>query len=170
MDEIGRGTSTYDGLSLAWACADHLCTVNRAYTLFATHYFELTQLAETHTEIANVHLDAVEHRGEIVFMHSVKTGPANRSYGLQVAQLAGLPLPTINRARQLLQQLEEPANTDRPELSAPGQLPLFEDQHSTRLIANLKFVDAINPDQTTPRQALDLLYKIKAAVKNSEQN
>ena len=162
MDEIGRGTSTYDGLSLAWACADHLCTKNRAYTLFATHYFELTELAEQHSEITNVHLNAVEHRGEIVFMHSVKTGPANRSYGLQVAQLAGLPAPTISRARQLLQQLEKSGQSNP--LPATDQLALFEEEGETKLREALAFIDGIDPDNITPREALNHLYRVKSAM------
>ena len=107
MDEIGRGTSTFDGLALAWACADHLAQKTRAFTLFATHYFELTQLPEQFSSIRNVHLDAVEHGEDIIFMHSVKAGPANQSYGLQVARLAGIPAQAIHLARQKLQLLEQ---------------------------------------------------------------
>ena len=99
MDEVGRGTSTYDGLALAQACAVHLASVNRAYTLFATHYFELTHLAMHYDTIANVHLDAIEYGEQLVFMHAVKEGPANRSFGLQVAALAGLPKAVIADAR-----------------------------------------------------------------------
>ena len=110
MDEIGRGTSTYDGLALADACARHLAAVNRSYTLFATHYFELTALAEPGSGIANVHLDAVEHRkasDTLVFMHAVKDGPADRSFGLQVAALAGLPKIVVRQARARLAELEQ---------------------------------------------------------------
>ncbi|MFK7890810.1 MAG: DNA mismatch repair protein MutS [Granulosicoccus sp.] len=106
MDEIGRGTSTYDGLSLAWACAEHLAENNRAMCLFATHYFELTEMANQHPTVENVHLDAVEHDGRIIFMHRIKTGATNRSYGLQVAQLAGLPKTALDYATQRLAQLE----------------------------------------------------------------
>ncbi len=106
MDEIGRGTSTYDGLSLAWACASHIARRVHAFTLFATHYFELTSLADDIAGVANVHLDATEHGDELVFLHSVKPGPASRSYGLQVAQLAGVPREVIASARRYLQQLE----------------------------------------------------------------
>src|SRR5690606_17612972 len=102
MDEVGRGTSTYDGLALAYACAVHLATTNRAYTLFATHYFELTALAGEIEGVANVHLDAVEHGDTLVFLHAVKDGPANRSFGLQVAALAGVPKPVIAAARARL--------------------------------------------------------------------
>ena len=103
MDEIGRGTSTFDGLSLAWAAAVHMATTQRAFTLFATHYFELTSLPESYPGIDNVHLDAVEHDNGIVFLHAVKYGPANQSYGLQVAQLAGIPQTVIAAAREKLQ-------------------------------------------------------------------
>ena len=106
MDEVGRGTSTYDGLSLAWACAEHLAENNRALCLFATHYFELTAMADLHANVANVHLDAVEHEGRIIFMHRIKTGATDRSYGLQVAQLAGLPETALGYARERLASLE----------------------------------------------------------------
>ena len=109
MDEIGRGTSTFDGLSLAWACGVELATRIRAFTLFATHYFELTTLPEEYPGIANVHLDAVEHGDSIVFMHAVREGPANQSYGLQVAGLAGVPRAVIERARTRLRELEDDA-------------------------------------------------------------
>ena len=106
MDEVGRGTSTYDGLSLAWACAEHLAENNRALCLFATHYFELTAMAEQHESVANVHLDAVEHDGKIIFMHRIRTGATDRSYGLQVAQLAGMPDKALGYAKRRLAQLE----------------------------------------------------------------
>ena len=106
MDEIGRGTSTYDGLSLAWACAGHIASKLRAFTLFATHYFELTELADEFPSVANVHLDATEHGDGIVFLHAVKPGPANRSYGLQVAQKAGVPREVIETARYYLERIE----------------------------------------------------------------
>lgn len=114
MDEVGRGTSTYDGLALAWACAHHLCVINRAMCLFATHYFELTVMSELHDSIGNVHLDAVEHNGRIIFMHQIKTGAASRSYGLQVAELAGLPGPALQYARKRLAALENPQVIDLP--------------------------------------------------------
>lgn len=114
MDEVGRGTSTYDGLSLAGACAEHLCTVNKAMCLFATHYFELTELAGRFSQIANVHLDAIEHEGKIVFMHQIKKGAANRSYGIQVAELAGLPTAALQWARETLTGLEASANESGP--------------------------------------------------------
>ena len=106
MDEVGRGTSTFDGLSLAWACARHLAGKVKAWTLFATHYFELTQLAQEKSGMANVHLSAMEQGDSLVFLHKVQPGPASQSYGLQVARLAGLPQPVIDQARIRLQQLE----------------------------------------------------------------
>ncbi len=109
MDEIGRGTSTFDGLSLAWSCAVYLAQHIRAFTLFATHYFELTELPKEFSDIFNVHLDAVEHEDRIVFLHNVQEGPASKSYGLQVAQLAGIPKTVIEQAKQKLQTLERQA-------------------------------------------------------------
>ena len=114
MDEVGRGTSTYDGLSLAWACAEHLAEHNRALCLFATHYFELTAMADTHGTVANVHLDAVEHDGRIVFMHRIRTGATDRSYGLQVAQLAGMPDKALDVARHMLARLEDQSHPATP--------------------------------------------------------
>ena len=107
MDEVGRGTSTFDGLALAWAIANHLITKNRSLSLFATHYFELTRLALEHKDIANVHLDAVEHKDTVVFLHAVEEGPASQSYGLQVAGLAGVPKTVIRQAKKYLQVLED---------------------------------------------------------------
>ncbi len=116
MDEIGRGTSTYDGLALAWACAVFLARKVRAYCLFATHYFELTRLAQLEAGVVNVHLDAVEHKDRIVFLHSVQEGPASQSYGLQVAALAGIPLPVLQQARLHLAELEQQQRRDSPQL------------------------------------------------------
>ena len=167
MDEIGRGTSTYDGLALADACARHLAAVNRSYTLFATHYFELTALAEPGSGIANVHLDAVEHHdpvaGEsLVFMHAVKDGPADRSFGLQVAALAGLPKSVVRQARARLAELE--ARRDAPSspltaqaLDAPQQIGLFAPAS-----AALEALATLDPDELTPKQALEALYRLKA--------
>ncbi len=118
MDEVGRGTSTYDGLSLAWACAEHLAENNRALCLFATHYFELTAMADAHATVANVHLDAVEHDGKIIFMHRIRTGATDRSYGLQVAQLAGMPAQALSYARSRLEQLEATIAIDDAETPA----------------------------------------------------
>ncbi len=114
MDEIGRGTSTYDGLSLAWACARHIGRSVGAFTLFATHYFELTALADELPACANVHLDATEHGDQLVFLHAVKEGPANQSYGLQVARLAGVPKMVIQDARRYPGELERRDHSARP--------------------------------------------------------
>ncbi len=158
MDEVGRGTSTYDGLSLARACAEALATKTRAFTLFATHYFELTALAGSISGVANVHLDAQEYasaEGErLVFLHQVKPGPANRSFGLQVAQLAGVPPAVIASARVYLQQLERTA----PPAQTP-QLPLFEAPPSPS--AALELLDQVDPDALSPREALDWIYRLK---------
>ncbi len=163
MDEIGRGTSTYDGLALADACARHLAGINRSYTLFATHYFELTALAQPGSGIANVHLDAVEHDDSLVFMHAVKDGPANRSYGLQVAALAGLPKSVIQQARARLAELEQQGR-DAPSsamtalaLDTPQQIGLF-----TPDSAALDALAALQPDDLTPKQALEALYRLKS--------
>ena len=161
MDEIGRGTSTFDGLSLAWACAEHLATGNHAYTLFATHYFELTGMPEQYAEVENVHIDAVEHGDRIVFLHAVKPGPANQSYGLEVAQLAGVPRTVIKRARTHLRRLEEQSAGDTsPQLGlfaseVASEPELAEPSASDKKLAQIK------PDELTPRQALDLLYELK---------
>jgi len=160
MDEIGRGTSTFDGLALAWACADHLAQHCGALTLFATHYFELTQLPEQYSNIANVHLDAVEHGEDIIFMHSVKPGPANQSYGLQVARLAGIPAEAIALARQKLVLLEQQALQTQGDLFA--ELPAEPSPESRALLDEL---DSIDPDSLSPRQALELIYRLKQLAK-----
>ena len=175
MDEIGRGTSTYDGLALAEACARHLAHANRAFTLFATHYFELTTLADANAEghpsgIANVHLDAVEHGDALVFMHAVKDGPANRSFGLQVAALAGLPKPVIAQARATLHHLESgmAASLDTPApatntatTSASPQMGLFAPPMPSPVEETLR---ALDPDAMSPREAHDLIYRLKRMV------
>ena len=159
MDEIGRGTSTFDGLSLAWACARHLAAETPAMTLFATHYFELTQLTEQFDSLQNVHLDAVEHGERIVFMHQVKPGPASQSYGLQVARLAGIPEPIIQQAKAKLQQLE---NQSIPE---QAQFDLFtappDPAPQTEPHPVVETLQAQNLDDLSPRQALELLYSLK---------
>ncbi len=159
MDEIGRGTSTFDGLSLAWAGAVELATRIRAFTLFATHYFELTTLPEEYPGIANVHLDAVEHGDGIVFLHALREGPANQSYGLQVAALAGVPDKVIAQARRRLKELEEAAL--RHAERNVQQLSLFpsEEPHPA-----LERLEELEPDGLTPRQALELLYELKELV------
>ncbi|MDP5151611.1 DNA mismatch repair protein MutS [Rheinheimera baltica] len=157
MDEIGRGTSTYDGLSLAWACADYLATKIKALTLFATHYFELTDLAEQLPGLANVHLDAVEHGDDIVFMHHVQDGAASKSFGLQVAQLAGVPKAVILRAKHKLMELEQQShNAAPPTPTTQPQLSLLTEEHP--ILAQLRDV---SPDDLTARQALELLYQLK---------
>ncbi|UGQ45113.1 DNA mismatch repair protein MutS [Massilia endophytica] len=175
MDEIGRGTSTFDGLALAWAIARHLIDTSRSFTLFATHYFELTQLPESHPTAANVHLSAVEHKDSIVFLHAVQAGPASQSYGLQVAQLAGVPQTVIKAARKHLARLESQA------LDATAQLDLFaaprqeEDVDAPEpqaalnpaLQALLDAVDGIDPDALTPREALERLYQLKRVAQNA---
>jgi len=157
MDEIGRGTSTYDGLALAWAVARELGTIG-AYTLFATHYFELTGLPEEIGSTVNVHLDAVEHGDRIVFLHAVKDGPANRSYGLQVAALAGVPDRVLVQGRAILQELEASRVHAQAQTAGQSQIELFvrHDEHPL-----LDALHGIEPDNLTPRQALELLYKLK---------
>ncbi|QGZ61295.1 DNA mismatch repair protein MutS [Paraburkholderia acidisoli] len=175
MDEIGRGTSTFDGLALAWAIARHLLASNGCHTLFATHYFELTQLPAEFPHAANVHLSAVEHGHGIVFLHAVDEGPANQSYGLQVAQLAGVPAPVIRAARKHLVHLEQQsAGRPAPQLDlfaapapdfsddfdeAPTQL---EDRAEADPAASLvaERLRALDPNELRPREALDLLYEL----------
>ena len=171
MDEIGRGTSTFDGLSLAWAFAEHLSQKKRAYTLFATHYFELTTLAKQTDNIANVHIDAVEHGDKIVFLHSVKDGPANQSYGLQVAQLAGVPKGIIQQAKKKMQSLEK--NSTDSHIQEGETLPLglsFAAPEIDDVAEQIKKeLQAIEPDELTPRQALDALYGLKQKfIKNND--
>jgi len=164
MDEIGRGTSTFDGLSLAWACAVELATRIRAFTLFATHYFELTTLPGEYPGIVNVHLDAVEHGDGIVFLHALREGPANQSYGLQVAALAGVPEKVIALARGRLRELEQAAQ--RHAQAESNQLSLFQqpapiDPVQARDPLRERLA-ALDPDQLTPRQALEALYELRA--------
>jgi len=159
LDEIGRGTSTFDGLSLAWAVAKQLLEKNRSYTLFATHYFELTRIVDEFKYAANVHLDAVEHGNSIVFMHKVEEGAANQSYGLQVAQLAGIPKSVVNAAKRKLMQLENnqvAASLEQPDMFALDTLPKEVEPHPV-----VSELEIIQPDDLTPRQALEMLYKLK---------
>lgn len=159
LDEIGRGTSTFDGLSLAWAVAKQLLDKNKSYTLFATHYFELTRIVDDFKHAANVHLDAVEHSNKIVFLHKVEEGAAHMSYGIQVAQLAGIPKSVVAAAKRKLAQLENnqiSQHTNQPDMFAadiaPTELPI------NPVIAEL---ESIQPDDLTPKQALEMLYKLK---------
>ena len=166
MDEIGRGTSTFDGLSLAWASAEHL-TRSRAFTLFATHYFEMTALTEQAPGVANVHLTAAEHRDGIVFMHRVEEGPASQSYGLQVAQLAGVPQAVIARAREKLAQLEqhEVDQGSRPSLAASGEpTPQQNDLFASAPHPLIDELGGLALDELSPRQALELLYRWREAL------
>jgi DNA mismatch repair protein MutS len=164
LDEIGRGTSTFDGLSLAWAMARDIATRVRAFTLFATHYFELTSLAAELEGCANVHLDATEHGDGIVFLHAVKDGPANRSYGLQVAQLAGVPVSVIAEARRYLEHLE--SERDRQH-SAGGPERSYKPQTELPLLvapaadAVREALRAIDPDELSPKAALEALYRLR---------
>jgi DNA mismatch repair protein MutS len=172
MDEIGRGTSTFDGLSLAWAAAEHMARRVRAFTLFATHYFELTALADQAAGVGNVHLDATEHGESLVFLHAVKPGPASRSYGLQVARLAGVPREVVAAARRYLTTLEKRDHDLQPpgpqgELSfaapAPATVTAASNPvpHSDGHAAALAELAALDPDTLTPREALDALYRLK---------
>ncbi|MGD2118073.1 MAG: DNA mismatch repair protein MutS [Chromatiales bacterium] len=165
MDEIGRGTSTFDGLSLAWACAVELASRIRAYTLFATHYFELTTLPDEYSGIANVHLDAIEHGDSIVFMHAVKQGPASQSYGLQVAALAGVPKAVIQQARKRLLQLEQSARAHADQ--SINQLSLFDVVEEKTPSAVEQALQEIDVDELSARQALDLIYELKQLLQES---
>ena len=161
MDEIGRGTSTFDGLSLAWACADYLAKETKAFTLFATHYFELTTLPEEQKTIHNVHLDAMEYGDKIVFLHAVKSGAANQSYGLQVAALAGVPKSVIEQAKIKLRHLEEIAYSEQQASIGVNQFDLFS---SSECHPAVILLETVKPDDLTPRQALELIYKLKAIL------
>jgi DNA mismatch repair protein MutS len=164
LDEIGRGTSTYDGLSLAWACAAYLASEVRAFTLFATHYFELTALPEDFDSVANVHLEALEHAQRIVFMHRVRPGPASRSYGLQVAALAGVPRAVIAEARTMLESLE--AEGEPGSRKARRQLPLFQAQAPSGGNDDelRRALVALDVDDMSPRQALEALYRLRSLL------
>ncbi|SFH94366.1 DNA mismatch repair protein MutS [Collimonas sp. OK307] len=163
MDEVGRGTSTFDGLALAWAIARHLIDATRSFTLFATHYFELTQLPDAHPSAANVHLSAVEHKDSIVFLHAVQAGPASQSYGLQVAQLAGVPPPVIRAARKHLALLESQSMQPTPQFDLFAQVANMDADSDNRTLDSELMIalDSIDPDALTPREALEQLYRLK---------
>jgi DNA mismatch repair protein MutS len=166
MDEIGRGTSTFDGLALAWAIARRLIEHNQAMTFFATHYFELTRLADEYPAVANVHLSAIEHGRDIVFLHAVEEGPASRSYGLQVARLAGVPQSVIRAAEKQLGVLEKAARHVEPQrdlFDQPAAETSVEEQRDERALATdvTDTLAALDPDRLTPRDALDALYRLK---------
>ena len=157
MDEIGRGTSTFDGLALAFSCAEYLAKQIKAYTLFATHYFELTGLTEENSAISNCHVDAKEHDENIIFLYTVKEGPANKSYGLQVAQLAGVPKPVIQRARTKLVQLEgNPSHLNSNKINPTTT--------SQKLSVNpaMSLLEQVDPDQLAPKEALEIIYRLKS--------
>jgi len=162
MDEIGRGTSTYDGLSLAWACAENLANRIKAFTLFATHYFELTTLPEKMEGVANVHLDAIEHGDTIAFMHSVQDGAASKSYGLAVAALAGVPKEVIKRARQKLRELENLSGNASAAQIDGTQMSLLAAAEETS--PAVEALEALDPDSLSPRQALEWIYRLKNLV------
>lgn len=167
IDEIGRGTSTYDGLSLAWACAENLAYHLKALTLFATHYFELTKLPQLGNGIINVHFDAIEHEHTIAFMHNIQEGAANRSFGIAVASLAGIPISVIQQAKQKLTELETSQNigityeSDKnTHQSSLSHIPPV----STSATAVLKILNTIEPDHLTPKQAMELIYQLTNVI------
>jgi DNA mismatch repair protein MutS len=160
MDEIGRGTSTFDGLALAGAIATHLHDRTGAFTLFATHYFELTALPARHDRAVNVHVGAVESGHDIVFLHQIEPGPASRSHGVQVARLAGLPVAIIRQAAAALEALEAQSRADsaQVDLFAAPAPPAVASSAPSAVEAAL---DALEPDRLSPREALDALYRLK---------
>ncbi len=164
MDEIGRGTSTFDGLALAGAIASHLHERNRAFTLFATHYFELTRFPEKHARAVNMHVSAAESGDDIVFLHDIQPGPASRSYGVQVARLAGMPGSLVRQARATLEALEAQQRADDAQIdlfAAPAAPPAAEPSAVERALG------AINPDSLSPKEALDALYRLKATLEGT---
>jgi DNA mismatch repair protein MutS len=164
MDEIGRGTSTFDGLALAGAIATHLHDKNRSFTLFATHYFELTEFPTQHAGAMNLHVGAVESGHDIVFLHQIEPGPASRSYGVQVARLAGMPAALVRQARATLEALEAKAQSGQAQVdlfAPPPAAAVPETSAVERALA------AIDPDSLTPREALDALYRLKQTQKES---
>jgi DNA mismatch repair protein MutS len=166
MDEVGRGTSTFDGLSLAWAAARHIAQKLGAFTLFATHYFELTSLPEELPACRNVHLDATEHGRELIFLHSVKEGPASQSYGLHVAELAGVPRDVVDRAREYLQRLEQHQRTLLP--ASPQTELRFEPESAATPAEHAQVIEqlqALDVDALAPRAALELLYDLARLAK-----
>jgi len=164
MDEIGRGTSTFDGLALAGAIASHLHDRNRAFTLFATHYFELTEFPKKHERAINVHVSAAESgEHDIVFLHAIEAGPASRSYGVQVARLAGMPGSLIRQARSTLDALETQQRMADAQIdlfaAPPAPPPAAESSALERALA------ALQPDTLSPREALDALYQLKSLIR-----
>jgi DNA mismatch repair protein MutS len=164
MDEVGRGTSTFDGLSLAWAAARHIAQRIGAFTLFATHYFELTSLPEELPKVANVHLTATEHGRDLVFLHSVKAGPASQSYGLHVAELAGVPRDVVERAREYLRRLEKHQQALLPQ-SPQAELSFEPPAAASPHDEAIQRLAALDVDSLSPRAALDVLYELARLVK-----
>jgi DNA mismatch repair protein MutS len=171
LDEIGRGTSTFDGLSIAWAAVEHLHEVNKPRALFATHFHEMTALSGKLARLHNVTMKVKEWDGDVVFLHEVAKGAADRSYGVQVAKLAGLPAPVIERAKAVLQQLEEGGSAAKPQ-TLIDDLPLFSAQVRQETPSQKKqnhvgqALAAINPDELSPKEALEALYRLKALPKD----
>jgi len=164
LDEIGRGTATFDGLAIAWAVAEHLHEANRCRAVFATHYHELTRLADKLEAGANAHLRAREWKGDLVFLHEVAPGPADRSYGIQVARLAGLPRAAVERARAVLARLEANGGAARVELVE--DLPLFAQSTAEPTPSALeRALMATDPDALSPKQALELIYTLRTLLK-----
>ena len=161
VDEIGRGTSTFDGLALAYAIARHLLESNRSYTLFATHYFELTRLSEEFTQLSNVHLAAIEHQHSIVFLHSVNEGAASQSYGLQVAALAGVPNDVIRAAKKQLLKLEQNSAAQNPQGDLFDKKPEMPEPEEHPVLKTLR---EVQPDELSPKEALEKLYQLKKLV------
>ena len=165
LDEIGRGTATFDGLSIAWAVIEHLHEKNRARALFATHFHELTRLAEKHDRLDNLTVRVTDWNGEVVFLHEIVPGAADRSYGIQVAKLAGLPAPVVARARELLAEFEAAERLSHADRSV-ADLPLFTASKAPAAAlaqsdALGQALDAIDPDALSPRAALEALYALK---------
>jgi len=158
MDEIGRGTSTFDGLALAGAIASQLHDRNKAFTLFATHYFELTEFPTRHERAINVHVSAVESGHDIVFLHAIEPGPASRSYGVQVARLAGMPAQLVRQARATLEALEAQQASGQAQVDLFAAPPAASEPELSAVDAEL---DRIDPDTLTPREALEALYRLK---------
>jgi DNA mismatch repair protein MutS len=161
LDEIGRGTATFDGLSIAWASLEHLHEINRARALFATHFHELTALAAKLTRLVNATVRVKEWEGDVIFLHEVAPGIADRSYGIQVAKLAGLPAAVIERARVVLAQLE--ASDRKAAMKGFDDLPLFAAPRNAASVEDAlgQALDAVNPDELAPRAALEALYRLK---------
>ena len=176
MDEVGRGTSTFDGLALAQAIAEHLLQKNKSFSLFATHYFELTRLPEAHATAVNMHLSALEQGQDIVFLHHIEPGPASKSYGIAVAKLAGLPARALKSAHKHLNELEAQAAANRPQMDIFNMMPSENDAlaetenelaHDTATRALMDELAALQPDDLSPREALEALYRLKGLAKSS---